>query len=985
MATELQIIQALMQSLDKSKSNNGVSALDSAIRNCSNYSSTQELISDFVLKCAAMKGKSTYQIKNFLKNTCGIDLDNDDTGAITGADAGGPTVKNAETIVPEDWDGNPVDFKYGGTYTLGSASDHTRITVELPSFSNEDEKNVLIGLYNWWIVEAIRLVNDSYGLYFNKAQDSTDETTQCLTFKFDYKNTGVLASTLTSSTYPEITINMYHYSNFSFNNNLNASGYSGKHWNQTTYMDRVIAHEMTHALFSTSVYWVLNYSLPQFFTEGIAELVHGIDDERTDTIINLVKSDSSRLNNALSLNRGTGNPDSYAAGYMLLRYLAHQASNGTDTPSSPPTPPDDGFIYNTDGTILTVPISYTDDYVKDYKDTVITVDASKLKRYISLWGNDQDNTLIASSKGSFLWGMDGNDTLKGGSGTDTFRYNTYEGHDTIINYQSGKDIISLGNDSYQQLLSAVVTGSDVTIAIGYGALTIKNGKGKKIKIINDSGESCTTIFTAGAYTYDRSVGKFLSEAAMKAAYHPKKGLRYDSGFITLTASSAYTAKTLYASNFRNTLEDINASAMTRYVTIYGNGKDNIIQAGKAGSFLWGQAGNDTLYGGKGADNFRFAGEEGNDTVIGYQSGKDIISLGDNIYGELKSATVSGNDVILTVGNNTLTITDGKDAPLQIIDGNGTTSLTVFHEGTSAYNMETGSFTGENITSMYAKLPKGIVYNAKKTSVSLTAKFTEDIEIDTKKFWTSVKTVSASAARRGVTVKASDNITKITGSKYADFLYGGNGKVTLNGGNGDDYLEGGMGTNTLNGGNGRDSLIGGQGQNTLTGGNGNDYLEGGEGTNTLSGGNGNDTLYGGDGDETTNSLNGGSGNDTLVGGSGTNTLRGGAGADTLTGGSGKNTYFYGSMAETKGDTITNFREDDTLYFNLKKNALDLDAIYQNYNLHGNDATGKNTIALQDNVLTITDKNKRKYSITLSNGYSGNITIANKSGQSHTFNL
>ena len=40
-----------------------------------------------------------------MKTYCGIDLTNDDTGAITGADAGGSVVnKTATSIVPEDGD-----------------------------------------------------------------------------------------------------------------------------------------------------------------------------------------------------------------------------------------------------------------------------------------------------------------------------------------------------------------------------------------------------------------------------------------------------------------------------------------------------------------------------------------------------------------------------------------------------------------------------------------------------------------------------------------------------------------------------------------------------------------------------------------------------------------------------------------------------------------------------------------------------------------
>ena len=610
--------------------------------------------------------------------------------------------------------------------------------------------------------------------------------------------------------------------------------------------------------------------------------------------------------------------------------------------------------------MLTVPASYKLNYVKDYKDTVSIIDAAKASRYLRLEGNDNDNTILASSKGSLLWGRRGDDLLVGDKGVDTFRFFGDEGNDTIVNYQSGRDIISLGSANYGALKRADVKGNDVILSIGEGTITVRNGKGKKIKIAVDNGKTSVSTFTSGGYTYDSSKGKFLTDkawaaaqaAALAAAHNPKKGLHLNDDFTTLTANAAYTAKKLAAGDFRDTITTIDASAMRKKVSIYGNGNDNVLKAGKAGSYLWGAAGDDILYGGNGADTFSFSGDEGNDTIVNYQSGKDIISLGNDEYGALRSATVSGNDVILTIGKGTLTIKDAKGQAIQIVDGSDDkrTSLTRFNEGTVSYLSTTGNFLSldDSAVNMYATMPKGMVYNAKKTAVTIKSNYTSNSmpPIEANKFWSTVKSINAASAKSGLEIIGNDNVTSITGSRYTDTLTAGNGNVKLNGGNGDDFLQGGNGTNKLYGGNGNDNIYGGSGENYLYGGNG---------------------------------------NDTLVGGSGTNTLRGGAGADTLTGGSGKNTYFYGSMAETKGDTITNFREDDTLYFDLKKNALDLDAIYQNYNLQGKDATGKNTIALHDNILTITDKNKRKYSITLSEGCSNSITIANKSGQSQTFNL
>lgn len=91
-----------------------------------------------------------------------------------------------------------------------------------------------------------------------------------------------------------------------------------------TYLDRVIAHEMTHALMAANID---NFSdLPAYIKEGTAELVHGIDDQRKDVIETLAQNNGV-LETALNYTGGNPGENVYAAGYMALRYLAHQSAN----------------------------------------------------------------------------------------------------------------------------------------------------------------------------------------------------------------------------------------------------------------------------------------------------------------------------------------------------------------------------------------------------------------------------------------------------------------------------------------------------------------------------------------------------------------------------------------------------------------------------------------------------------------------------------
>jgi|GEM_PF-7131347 len=67
--------------------------------------------------------------------------------------------------------------------------------------------------------------------------------------------------------------------------------------------------------------------LPLYIREGIAELVHGIDDLREDTIVELLTTNKDSVESIL---RGLWSPSgarSYAAGYVFLRYLAKQGQN----------------------------------------------------------------------------------------------------------------------------------------------------------------------------------------------------------------------------------------------------------------------------------------------------------------------------------------------------------------------------------------------------------------------------------------------------------------------------------------------------------------------------------------------------------------------------------------------------------------------------------------------------------------------------------
>jgi Ca2+-binding RTX toxin-like protein len=196
------------------------------------------------------------------------------------------------------------------------------------------------------------------------------------------------------------------------------------------------------------------------------------------------------------------------------------------------------------------------------------------------------------------------------------------------------------------------------------------------------------------------------------------------------------------------------------------------------------------------------------------------------------------------------------------------------------------------------------------------------------------------------------IQNLTGSQFADFLYGDGSVNVLSGLAGDDKLVGIGGADRLDGGAGRDTagydassaagvradllttwtntneaagdtyvsienLAGSSFNDLLLGDNANNVISGilyprsPSGADQMWGRGGNDTLLGYDNNDR---LDGGLGNDGLYGGEGADTLIGGPGIDNLFGGQGADSFVFRAPlnARTNRDVVRDFsRADDTI--------------------------------------------------------------------------
>ena len=103
----------------------------------------------------------------------------------------------------------------------------------------------------------------------------------------------------------------------------------------TSYLDRTLLHELTHALMSTNIRG-FNAWLPKYFIEGSAELINGCDDTRGKEMLYAINNVSAFDDGLLDTPSSTLHL--YTTGFIFLRYLIkHSTSYVPKDTYKPPT------------------------------------------------------------------------------------------------------------------------------------------------------------------------------------------------------------------------------------------------------------------------------------------------------------------------------------------------------------------------------------------------------------------------------------------------------------------------------------------------------------------------------------------------------------------------------------------------------------------------------------------------------------------------
>ena len=614
--------------------------------------------------------------KDFLEKACGVRITNEDTGAITGSDAGGKKTKTAESIVPETAKAKELSKAQYNSFTVKGLKVNIVYNEDEDSSSFlKKEKYIVSALYNWWIPESLDLINESLGVNFTDGRANINELTVefgdtdniDLQFKYDMGLASKATLVIDSGLVDQITVN-------DKNGKLKSDGciwsdiYEDGSAYFTNYLDRLILQAMAEVALKANVPYVTK--LPTEISNGLVGIVGGYDS-------------SSRGGYSDFLEDGWSD----AHGYALVRYLAKNYSDGKASDTIYIHNKDDAtgnkgadtFIVTAKTKAATINTGGGNDKIKSFGGSGVIVNGTKSAEKITIvqsstkkglvaevhagagndtlagsagndklfgdagndslsggkgddtlaGGNGNDKLLGGAGKDS-LSGGDGKDTLTGGAGKDIFVYRA--GDDTITDYDE-EDKIKIAAGSISK---TSVDGKNVIFTIGDGSLTLKDAVGKTLTIVDSDGKTNTSVVSGATKltVNDKTKSPLTAEDTVKI----------------IDGSKRTTPIEIFGNDIANTISGGKAAD-----TIHGAGGNDSIVGNAGNDELYGDAGKDTLDGGAGADFL--SGDASNDDLLG-GAGNDTLSGGkgnDYLSGD------KGNDSLWGgAGDDTLWGGDGSD-------------------------------------------------------------------------------------------------------------------------------------------------------------------------------------------------------------------------------------------------------------------------------------------------------------------------------------
>ncbi len=186
--------------------------------------------------------------------------------------------------------------------------------------SNQAAENVnqqiIKALNSEWIQNSLEMLKEAYGIDF--MEDGTTITRMKIILDNQGLN-GTLAYVRTSTPL-ELHVNMDYY------DAMDMEDVNGSSPTTSMYLDRTIAHEMTHGIMAANIEGF--GTLPLYIVEGMAELTHGADERLLAEMATMTPDAYSTL---FSTGGTEGTQEPYAGGFAFFRYMAaHSGGSGKE-------------------------------------------------------------------------------------------------------------------------------------------------------------------------------------------------------------------------------------------------------------------------------------------------------------------------------------------------------------------------------------------------------------------------------------------------------------------------------------------------------------------------------------------------------------------------------------------------------------------------------------------------------------------------------
>ncbi len=440
-------------------------------------------------------------------------------------------------------------------------------------------------------------------------------------------------------------------------------------------------------------------------------------------------------------------------------------------------------------------------------------------------GNDYiDNSDNRDNRNVTINAGTGNDTINNDSDNILFQYKIGDGNDLITGFKANSTL-QISNGTYTSQKS----GDDVIVTVDKGKITLAGAASlSKINITAplsiDNSANNTIITGTEGYDTIKNSGQNVTIQALGGNDSVK-----NYGYIATIIGG------LGNDSIENFSSKINILAQDGNDSIYNGGSNNTVNGG---------AGDDSINNTTNSDSTIYGGD-GNDYIKNLGSKAKIVGDGgdDTIDNHVYNATLSGG-----AGNDKISLLPGAKENLIIYnagDGNDTIS------GLDATS--TLSIAGDAYTSEKSGNDIVVTVGEEKITLSGAANLSKVNIVGTKDERLNITNYTSNTV---ITGSSYDDTISNYGQNVTIQALGGNDTiknfqanyVSINGGAGNDSISDKSWFSTINGGDGKDTIVRYNSGKTssIDAGSGDDIvsLEGNDGSITVKGSTGNDTIFAG---------------------------------------------------------------------------------------------------------------------------------------------